>query len=133
MWKIGDIVPHFKDGNKQSVANYRPITLLCCLSKVFETLLFIKLSEVINGLISPTQFGFTKKKSTKTQMIMYLSEVFDNLHRETLATLYLDFQKAFDKVCHEKLIEKLHASGIRGNALLLLESYLVGRKQKVRI
>ena len=64
---------------------------------------------------------------------MYQSEVFDNLHRETLATLYLDFQKAFDKVCHEKLIDKLHASGIRGNTLLFFESYLVGRKQKVRI
>ena len=60
-------------------------------------------------------------------MIPYLSALFDNLDADTLATIYLDFQKAFDKVCHGKLTEKLHVYGEMGGALELIKSYLQGR------
>ena len=67
-----------------------------------------------------------------TQMILYLSELFDHFESPTLTALYLDFEKAFDKVSHERLIEKLQNNGITGGALELLESYPKGRKHKAK-
>ena len=63
---------------------------------------------------------------------MYCSELFETLDLNPLATLYMDFEKAFDKVCHEKLNAKLRAIGIAGGAQTLLESYFTERYQKVK-
>ena len=67
------------------------------------------------------------------QMIMYMSEIFDNLISKTLATMYLDFRKAFDKVSHGKFLGKLTNQGIKGGVLELIESYLKGRMQKDKV
>ena len=66
-------------------------------------------------------------------MILYLSEVFDHFESPTLTALYLDFEKAFDKVSHQKLIEKLQNNGITGGAFELLESYLKGQKHQAKV
>ena len=66
-------------------------------------------------------------------MILYLSEIFDHFESPILTALYFDFEKAFDKVSHEKLIEKLQNIGITGVALELLESYLKGRKNRAKV
>ena len=105
-WKTSEILPFFKDGDKQNVANYRFISLLSCTSKLLETLIFGKLYEVIKDTNAPEQYGFRKNRSSITQMIMYMSEIFDNLVSTTSATMYLDFEKAFDKVSHGKLLQK---------------------------
>ena len=62
-----------------------------------------------------------------------MSEIFDNLISTTLATMYLDFEKAFDKVSHGNLLGNMTSEGIRGGVLDLIERYLKGRKQKFRI
>ena len=72
------------DGEKQNLANYRFISLLYCTSKLLETLIFGKLYEVIKHTIAPEQYGFRKSRSTITQMIMYMSEIFDNLIKHVL-------------------------------------------------
>ena len=59
-----------------------------------------------------------------TQMVLYISELFEKLNMTMLATWYLRFEETFDKVCHKELIEKLRAMGIAGGALTLLERYL---------
>ena len=66
-------------------------------------------------------------------MVRFMGEIFDNFVSTTLATMYLDFKKAFDKVSYGKSLEKLTNEGIRGGVLELIESYLKGRKQKVKI
>ena len=66
-------------------------------------------------------------------MTLYLSTVFDNQNADTLAKICMDFEKAFDKVCYRKLTEKLNNYGVMGGALELIERYLQGRKQRVRI
>ena len=135
-WKTGSIIPLLKDGDNQCIGNYRLITLLNSISKVLETLIFDKLYKALYKVIALQQHGFiynSKYNSTIKQMILYLSELFKKLDLTTLATLYLDVEKAFDKVCHEKLIEKLRAMGIAGGALTLLESYLTERYQKLKI
>ena len=71
--KTSEILPFFKDGDKQSVANYRFISLLSCTSKLLETLIFGKLHEVIKDIIAPGQYGFRKNRSPITQMILYMS------------------------------------------------------------
>ena len=68
-----------------------------------------------------------------TQMILYINEILENLDLTTMATLYLDFDNIFGKVCQEKPIEKLRALGIAGGSITLLESYLTERYQKVKI
>ena len=83
--------------------------------------------------MAPEQNVFRKKRSSITQMILFMSEIFDKLDSTTLATNYLDFEKAFDKVSHGKFLEKLTNAGIRGGVLELIESHLKGRKQKVKI
>ena len=64
---------------------------------------------------------------------MYMTEIFDNLDSTTLATMYLDFEKAVNKVAHGKILEKLTNAGIKRAVLELIETYLEGRKQKVKI
>ena len=128
-WKTREILPFFKDGVKQNAANYRFISLLSCTSKLQS----LGNYEVIKDKIAPEHYGFRKNRSSITQMIMFMSEIFDSLVSTTLATMYLDFEKAFDKVSHGKLLEKLTNEGIRGGVLELVESYLKGGKQKVKI
>ena len=62
-------------------------------------------------------------------MTLYLAEFNSNYHSKNIRTLYLDFEKAFNKVCHQKLLEKVRALGIGGNAMRLFQSYLFNRKQ----
>ena len=72
-WKPSKILPFFKDGDKQNVANYRFISLLSCTSKLLETLVFGKLYEVIKDIIAPELYGCRRNRSPITQMIMYMS------------------------------------------------------------
>ena len=86
-WKRGEVVPIFKDGDKQNVKNYRGVFLLDCVSKVLERLIFEKLYPRVESLLSDDQHGFRKGRSTTTQMICYLNKVFENINQPT----FLDF------------------------------------------
>ena len=77
--------------------------------------------------------GFTKNKYARTHMILYPFEVCGGLDLQTLATLYLDFKKFMDKVCHEGLLEKLRNRAVTGGGLDLLKSYLIGRSQSAKM
>ena len=126
----------FKDGNKQEVTNYRPISLLSTVSKMLEKLIFNKLYPLVSPFLSESQHGFRSKRSTETNLIEFLHHLFINIDSRScdfLMAFYIDFKKAFDKVNHERLIEKLSSLGIGGACLKLLNSYLTNRKQTVRI
>ena len=128
-WKISEIAPVFKDGDKQDVSNYRPISLLSAVSKLLEKLIFDNLAPIVYPTLTPDQHGFRPKRSTITNLIEYLHEIFsclDSPNCNYLNTFYLDFQKAFDKVSHGILMEKLSTSGIGGNCFS-------NRKQTVRL
>ena len=100
-WKTSEIIPIFKEGNKQMVDNYRPISLLVAVSKVLEKLIFDKMYPILSTALFQSQHGFRQRRSSITNLIEYLHKMFvnfDNSNCHFLASFYLDFQKAFDKV-----------------------------------
>ena len=134
--KIADVIPIFKKGDPKDCRNYRPISILPFLSKVFERCLYKRIySYFINRqIITPSQFGFLKGKSTEgaiAHLTEFLYDVLDS--REIAVNVFIDFAKAFDTVNHSILIKKLEFYGIRGIPLQLFTDYLINRKQRVRV
>ena len=132
-WMISQMSPVFKEGNKADVSCYRPISLLCCISKVFKKFLFDQLYEHSRHKLHENQFGFRRQRSAVVQLVLFLDSVykkFDDKNIKELAVIYLDFAKAFGKVAHHLLIDKLKKFG---KLLNILISYLDKRKQFVKI
>ena len=134
-WKISEVVPIFKDDDKSSVEQYRPISLLCNISKVLEKLIYDELYEIVKQKLDNSQHGFRKQRSVVTQMLMFLDHLYSCYDTEDkeLYVLYLDFKKAFDSVPHQPLLNKIKELGIGGNFLKIIASYLTNRKQYVRL
>jgi len=133
-WKLANITPIFKKGKKASTANYRPVSLTVNLCKVFESLVRDRMIEHLEKfkLIKDTQHGFVKNKSCLTNLLVFLEEVTNYIDSGyPVDVIYLDFQKAFDKVPHRRLIIKLEAHGIDGKILQWIENWLSNRKQRV--
>ena len=134
--KCATIVPIFKGGDKEIMSNYRPISILPFLSKLFEKCLLKRLKSFLNkfSIISEYQFGFMKGKSTSdalTTMTNYLYAAIDD-KKHTIAVT-IDYRKAFDTVNHRLLLSKMERYGIRGLALKIFTSYLRDRTHRVRI
>ena len=133
-WKTHLITPIFKSGDKADIKNYRPVPLLCILSKVLEKLIYNSLSEFVSNRISTQQFGFTKGRSSLQQLLVYFSNVLDATDRSaSVDVMYLDLCKAFDSVSHTKLLHKLHTYGISEKLWNWFKSYLHDRQQCVRV
>lgn len=128
MARIHLISPIFKSGDKLSVTNYRPISLLCILSKVLERLVYDKIIEFVTSSIYPVQFGFLQSRSTVQQLLLFNDHLLSS-HTQKAQTdaLYLDFRKAFDKVPHDYLLIKLKHIGITGNLWHFFKNYLQNR------
>ena len=118
MWKQALVTPIFKKGNSCLVDNYRPISLTCVLCKTFETVIKNRILEFLNetNYLSDAQHGFLKGKSTCTNMLESLNDWTVNINNGNFTRVaYVDFSKAFDSVCHNKLLYKLSCAGIDGN------------------
>ena len=103
-WKLGEIVPIFKKGNRQEPGNYRPVSLTAIPCKVLESLIRDRLmSHLEEGqLLSQHQHGFRPKRSCSSQLLEVLEEWTQCIERgEPVDALYLDFRKAFDSVPHQ--------------------------------
>ena len=133
-WCLHSIIPIFKSGDRTSVKNYRPISLLCSVSLVLERLISFKILPSISSKISSYQFGFTKNRSTVQQLLLFLSKVFESLELKSQTdVIYLDFKKAFDSVSHNELLLKLWKFGITGGLWLWFKAYLSFRTQVVSV
>ena len=132
--KIANVLPLFKAEDPLQFNNYRPVSLLCILSKVFEKIMYSRLHEFLEKLdiLYEYQFGFRKKHSTHlAHLILHdkLSKVLGD--GKTAIGIYLDFSKAFDTVDHDIFLSKLFHYGIRGPAYDWFQSYLSDRSQYV--
>ena len=128
--KISTILPLFKSGDQKCTNNYRPIAILTWLSKVVERIALRRLQCFLdlNHTIDNNQFGFQKGKNTEKAVFQVISHICMKCsHRRNCIALFLDFQKAFDRVNHFILLNKLKDIGIHGMDLNFLSSYLSGR------
>ena len=132
LWQKANITPTFKMGSKFCIQSYCRINNLKKLSLVFERTLFKTLYPFVRKIISPRQFGFTKGRSTITQLILYLDEIYKAHDKDDVFCLYLDFRKAFDCVQHSILLNKSGRFEFGGNLLRLAASYLTNREQCVK-
>ena len=92
-WKVHLITPILKSGKSSNVANYRPISLLCSVSKVFEKVLFESLSNNFLPYISTQQFGFVKGRSCFQQVLTTMISLHHILDFITLLTLSISISK----------------------------------------
>jgi hypothetical protein len=89
---------------------------------------------LLHNIIIPQQHGFVKRRSTTTNLLLYTSYIFEGIdNNKQIDSVYTDFRKAFDRVDHQILLEKIAFNGIRGNLWRWLKSYITNRTQKVVI
>jgi hypothetical protein len=136
-WKCAHVTPIFKGkGLKTALDNYRPVSILSPISKLFETLLSQQISSFLesNKMLHPAQFGFRKKFSCELALTCMLDNWRDNLDRNNdIVAVFLDLSKAFDTVDHKLLLSKLPFYNFDPNLILLIDNYLSNRNIKVNI
>lgn len=126
------VKPLFKKENRELMQNYRPISLISIISKIFEKYMHRQLNSYVekNNIICNEQKGFREKKTINMAIYDFLQTVMTNMdHNIPVCAIFCDMTQAFDYVHHSILIKKLEAYGVRGNVLKLFESYLQKRKQ----
>ena len=134
--KIARVVPVFKSGTRDSVSNYRPISVLPCFSKIFEKLVFNRLYSFLvkHTLLYDYQFGFMPQRNTSQAILSLVDYVINSFENKCLAAgIFLDLSKAFDTLDHSILLNKLDNYGIRGAALSWFSSYIHNRFQYVSL
>ena len=134
--KNAKVIPIHKDDSRLEMSNYRPISLLPTLSKIFEKLMYSRLIDFFmkHNILYENQFGFQSKMSTEyavNQVLNYIVKTLED--NEFGVCIFLDFAKAFDTVNHEILLGKLENYGIRGIALQWIRNYLNNRMQCTEI
>ena len=134
--KIAKVTPIYKKDDKKIITNYRPISVLPVVSKVFETVIHEQLSDYFlsNNLFSAQQYGFRKNSSTELAALELIDRLLVQLKNHKIPiNFYIDLAKAFDSLNHDILLDKLSYYGVNGTAKTLLKSYLSDRKQYVKI
>ena len=132
--KYATITPIFKEGDPNSVKNYRPISILPTVSKVFEKIIANQLNPFLEKCFSPLLCGFRKGHSTQHAILRLLhlwQRALDDSN--IVGTVLMDLSKAYDCLPPDLLIAKLAAYGVKHSSLLFLYDYLTNRQHRVRI
>ena len=136
IWKQANVVPIFKRNDNCIVDNYRPVSLLSCVGKLFERAIFKYVYNFLRdtGAISLKQSGFKPGDSTVYQL-MHLYHIFTEAldKQKDIRVVFCDISKAFDRVWHPSLLCKLSRVGISGKLLDWFTNYLNNRQQRVVI
>ena len=133
--KIADITPIIKKDDPLDKTNYRPISILPTVSKIFERILFNQLQRFSNKILSPLLCGFRKGYSTQYALINLLQKCqkcVDGSDR-IVGTLLMDLSKANDCANHDLIIAKLEEYGVGETSLRLIQNYLSQRQQRVKV
>ena len=134
--KIAKVIPLYKKGPSEILDNYRPISLLTAISKVFEKVAYLQLFNYFqsNNLFYSGQYGFRVNHSTELAAVDLIDGVMDIIEKnETPLAIFLDLSKAFDTIDHNILCKKLEIYGVHDVPLMWFRSYLTDRKQLVEM
>ena len=134
LWKMANVIPTYKKGDKSSVTNYRPVSLLNWCGKLLERIIFKHMYNFFleNNLLYKYQSRFLPKNSTTFQLVdiyHHICQSFDS--KQFSCMVFCDISKAFDRVWHKGLLFKLRQNGIEGILLKWLSNYLSNRSQNV--
>ena len=132
LWKSANIKPIHKGDSKELVTSYRSISLLPIPAKCLERIVHSAIYDHVSPFLTEWQHGFIKGRSCETQLILTHHQWATALDKgRQVDVVFLDFSKAFDKVNHAVLLQKLCNFGITGSLLQWCESYLSNRRQRV--
>ena len=132
--KLADITPIFKSVDSMAKKNYRPVSILNSVSKLFEKLIQKQLNPFFDDKLSEYLCGYRKGNSTQYALLNLIEswKKYRDNHGYSAAVL-MDLSKAFDTINHDLLLAKLHAYGVSKNALKLMMSYLRNRYQRTKV
>ena len=134
--KIAKVIPLHKKGSQTDIKNYRPISVLPTISKIFEKLIKVRLVTHLNRnkVLNKRQFGYQKGVGTAEAICTLIDDVVEKLNQKLkVAGIFLDLSSAFDTVNHTLLLAKMEHYGVRGKVLDLFYSYLTNRKMFVEV
>ena len=132
--KKADVSPVFKIGDPHIKENFRPISVLSTLSKVFEKLMHSQILSFIRSNLSDLLCGFREGYSTQHALIKLVEHCRAGLdNKDIVGMVLMDLSKAYDCLPHDLLIAELEAYGFGMSSLRLLYSYLKARRQRVKI
>ena len=123
-WKEANIIPLFN----------RPVSLTSVICKLLETIIRDHMMDFLikHKLINPSQHGFLKARSCLTNLLCFFEEITKRVDEGSpVDVIYLDFQKAFDKVPHQRIILKLKSHGMGNSIINWIEQWLSDRTQRV--
>ncbi len=135
-WKRAKVTPIFKKGSKGKASNYRPVSLTSLVCKLLEGIIREKLTDHLlrQNLLNGSQHGFMKNRSCQTNLLEFMDKILQLVDEgKPVDIFYLDFAKAFDRISHKKLIQKLEMYGISGKIKNWIQEWLTDRKQWVHI
>ena len=132
--KVADITPIFKKGDSTLEKNYRPVSILPVVSKIFELIMQKQISNYIEKHLSPHLCGYRKGFNAQPAILSLIENWKESLDKKGYAGgILMDLTKAFDTINHQLLIAKLYAYGFDRNALALILNYLSDRWQRTKI
>ena len=133
-FEIAKVIPLYKNKDDTHITNYRPISILPSISKIFEKVIYIQLYDYFtdNDLFSHSQYGFRSNHSTELAVLEVIDRIILDMDKGKLpVNIYLDLSKAFDTLDFNILLDKLRHYGIKGNENKRFENYLQNRQQFV--
>ena len=133
-WKKAFISPIFKKGDRHKPSNYRPVSLTSICCKILEHIVHSHVIKHLDDhhLLNDAQHGFRKRRSCESQLILTVQDLAKGLNDgEQIDAVLLDFSKAFDKVPHQRLLEKLCHYGVRDSLNKWIADFLADRQQEV--
>ena len=135
-WKMARVTPVFKKGVKSNLNNYRPISVIPVVSKVFEKIVYDQLYQYLNDnqLLSSCQSGFRSLHSTLTALLEATNSWSVNIDNGFLnGVVFIDLKKAFDTIDHEIILRKLSFFGADQATAKWFQSYLSNRTQRCNV
>ena len=136
-WKISLIIPVKKPGKEASqTTSYRPIALTSCVCKLMEKMINTRLVWFLekNGIISSSQFGFWKNRSTIDPLLKLSNHIQQGFAKQQQTIgVFFDLEKAYDTTWRHGIIKQLHDMGIKGNMIKFIKAFLSDRYIKVKV